>query len=104
VDALVALGARPVRVATTLAVTEADDLAAALVTTLSCEAEHLEAAGVAEACVQARVPFAAVLGVANRVGAPARAQWRAHHREAGDAAARLAERWLVDGAAGLVRN
>jgi purine-nucleoside phosphorylase len=42
-------------------------------------AEHLEAAGVFEACAQARVPCAAALAVANAVGPDAHAQWKANH-------------------------
>lgn len=43
--------------------------------------EHLELAGVFEACRQADIPVAAVLGVANRVGPDAQEQWRANHLE-----------------------
>jgi len=42
-------------------------------------AEHLEATGVFAACHAAGVPVAAVLGVANRVGPEAQAEWRANH-------------------------
>jgi nucleoside phosphorylase len=42
-------------------------------------AEHLEVAGVFAACRAAGVPAAAVLGVANRVGPDANAEWRANH-------------------------
>jgi purine-nucleoside phosphorylase len=42
-------------------------------------AEHLEATGVFAACQAAGVPVAAVLGVANRVGPGANAEWRANH-------------------------
>ncbi|HET8723198.1 MAG TPA: phosphorylase [Anaeromyxobacteraceae bacterium] len=38
-------------------------------------AEHLEATGVLAACAEAGVPAAAVLGVANRVGPSAHAEW-----------------------------
>lgn len=42
-------------------------------------AEHLEVAGVFAACRAAGVPVAAALGVANRVGPDANAEWRANH-------------------------
>jgi purine-nucleoside phosphorylase len=42
-------------------------------------AEHLELTGVFAACHAAGVPVAAVLGVANRVGPQASAEWRANH-------------------------
>jgi nucleoside phosphorylase len=55
--------------------------------------EHLEAYGVALACREAGVPFAAVLGISNDVGPDAHAQWLAHRdgaqRAARDVAARL---------------
>ena len=45
------------------------------------EVEHLELSGVFEACRAAGVPAAAILGVANRVGPSAHAEWRSHHEE-----------------------
>jgi len=42
-------------------------------------AEHLELTGVFAACHAAGVPVAAALGVANRVGPDAHAEWRAEH-------------------------
>ncbi len=42
-------------------------------------AEHLELTGVFAACHAAEVPVAAALGVANRVGPDAHAEWRASH-------------------------
>jgi purine-nucleoside phosphorylase len=42
-------------------------------------AEHLELTGVFAACHAAGVPVAAVLGVANRVGPAAHAEWSANH-------------------------
>jgi len=41
--------------------------------------EHLELTGVFAACVAAGVPAAAALGVANRVGPEAHAEWRREH-------------------------
>ena len=42
-------------------------------------AEHLELAGVFAACHQARVPVAAALAVANRVGPTSHEEWLANH-------------------------
>jgi len=51
--------------------------------------EHLESYGVALACRDAAVPFAAVLGIANEVGPDAHAQWL-RHRDAAQHAAQAA--------------
>jgi nucleoside phosphorylase len=48
--------------------------------------ENLEAFAVARAAAAQKVPFAAVLGVANQVGPRAHMQWRAHAAEAAAAA------------------
>ena len=69
-------------VATTLAVTTDDSVAAELAARTGADVEHLEAFAVARACAQAAVPFAAVFGVANTVGARGRDEWRAHHERA----------------------
>jgi nucleoside phosphorylase len=87
-------------VATTLAVTTSDALAADLARTTRCQAEHLEAHGVAAACAAESVPFAAVLGVANAVGGTGRAEWRANHRSAAAAAIEVLVAWLKAGASG----
>jgi nucleoside phosphorylase len=94
VSAIAAHGARPVDVATTLAITTDDALAERIAQATGCEAEHLEAHAVATACAAFGVPFAAILGVANVVGARARDEWRTHHRSASEAAARVAVAWL----------
>jgi nucleoside phosphorylase len=94
---LVAQGAREADVATTLAVTTDDRAAARIAAATSTGVEHLEAHGVATACAARGVRFAAALGVANFVGASARAEWLAHHRAAGAAAVALVLRWLQAG-------
>jgi futalosine hydrolase len=95
---LASLGAQIVDVATTLAVTTDDILAAELA---KCGAvEHLEAFAVASACMKENVPFAAVLGVANRVGSRGRSEWREHHAAAGRAAVSYVTRWIEAGALG----
>lgn len=100
-DALAAQGARPCAVATTLAITVDDAEAARIAREAGVEVEHLEAQGVATACASRGVPFAAVLGVANFVGAEGRAEWRAHHRRAEAAAGAHVLQWLRAGAAGM---
>ena len=59
--------------------------------------EHLEAHGMAVACAARGIPFAAALGVANRVGSSARDEWRRHHREAAAGAAAVVGAWLAAG-------
>ena len=62
--------------------------------------EHLEAFGVAYTCQQLGIPFVAVLGISNRVGPDAHAQWLTH-RDAAQEAARRAIRPLLDDAFGV---
>ena len=75
-----------VAVATTLAVTTDDAVALALAAATGAQVEHLEAFAVARACADAGVPFGAVFGVANTVGARGRDEWRANHERAAAAA------------------
>jgi nucleoside phosphorylase len=56
--------------------------------------ENLEAFAVARACARAQVPFAAVLGITNRVGPKAHEEWRRHAANAAAAACAVVERWL----------
>lgn len=51
------------------------------------QVEHMEAFGVATACAAAAVPLSIVLGIANRVGPNAHAEWKSN-RAAAEAAAR----------------
>ncbi len=69
-------------VATTLAITTCDLAAAALERTTGAALEHLEAFSVARAAEDRGVPFAAVFGISNTVGAGGREEWLAHHRAA----------------------
>jgi purine-nucleoside phosphorylase len=94
-------GARCVAIATTLAITTDDALAARTAEGGDYDVEHLEAFAVADACAEANVAFGAVLGVANRVGSTARAEWLQNHRAAGDRAGSLIARWLERGAPGV---
>jgi futalosine hydrolase len=68
-------------VATTVGITTDDALAAALAREAGADVENLEAFSVARACARASVPFAALLGVTNLVGAGGREQWRANRTE-----------------------
>jgi nucleoside phosphorylase len=102
-DGLATAGARPVSVATTLAITVDDGIAAQIARATGAHVEHLEAHSVAMACELRGVLFSALLGVANIVGAKAREQWRANHRRAADAAAQYLLRWLEQGARGAPR-
>ena len=90
VEVLVSAGAKSVQIANTLGITVDDALAARLAG--SGDVEHLEAFAFARACASASppVPCAALLGVANMVGAAGRAEWLANHERASAAAADVA--------------
>lgn len=90
-----------VDVANTLVVTTDDVLSQRIHQTTGCGLENLEAFGIANACALHSVPFAAVLGVSNRVGATGRDEWRAHHKTAAQFACEIVLRWLSAGAMGL---
>ena len=89
--ALVRAGAKSVQIANTLGITVDDALASRLAA--SGDVEHLEAFAFARACAAAEgtaIPCAAVLGVANVVGARGRAEWLANHHSASAKAADVA--------------
>ncbi len=96
---LASAGTTTVDVATTLGVTVSDDLATRLGGLAAVE--HMEAFAVATACALRGTPCAAVLGVANRVGATGRSEWRKNHAAAGRAVGSVVTRWLEAGAAGV---
>lgn len=73
-------------VATPVAITKSPRLAARLLRASGAATENLEAFSVARAAAVAGVPFAAVLGIANRVGPAAHAEWRRHGDRAAAAA------------------
>jgi nucleoside phosphorylase len=93
-SALAAEGARPAKVATTLGITVDDGAASRIAERAEVDVEHLETHAVATACASRGVAFAAVLGVANSVGAEGRREWAVHHRQAEAAAARCVMAWL----------
>jgi nucleoside phosphorylase len=94
VEGLARAGAHLVDVATTLAITVSDASSSAIARVVGAQVEHLEAFAVGAACAARGVPFAAVLGVANSVGARAREEWRANHGKAEEAATQVLLRWL----------
>ncbi|HEY1694466.1 MAG TPA: hypothetical protein VGG39_19990 [Polyangiaceae bacterium] len=103
-DALVREGALEGDVATTLAITIEDGAASRIARATTAAIEHLEAHGVAAACAARGVPFAAALGVANRVGSSARDEWRANHRNAAAAAADVVIRTLLTLPPSMIRS
>jgi futalosine hydrolase len=100
-EGLTAVCARACSVATTLAITVDDSVAAQIADGVGTDVEHLEAHGVAVACASRGVPFGAALGVANFVGARGRSEWRVHHGFAEAAAVKCVLRWLELGARGM---
>ena len=81
-------------VATTLAITVDDAAAARIAARAGADVEHLEAHGVAVACAGRRIPFTAVLGVANFVGSRGRTEWLENHGRAEAAAGQRVVAWL----------
>jgi futalosine hydrolase len=73
-------------VACPLAITRSEALGRRIERATGAALENLEAFAVARAAAAAGVPFAAVLGVANRVGPAGHREWRAHHTAASRAA------------------
>jgi purine-nucleoside phosphorylase len=69
-------------VASPLAITRDARLARALAAATSARAENLEVFAVARAALAWGVPFAAVLGIANRVGPAAHSEWQTHQAAA----------------------
>jgi nucleoside phosphorylase len=88
------LGLAEVDVATTLAVTMDDALAARIRDAHDCDVEHLEAYSIAAACATFGVPLAGIFGIANRVGKGGREEWLKYHQTAELAAASTVLRWL----------
>ncbi|MDH5675874.1 MAG: hypothetical protein OEZ06_27370 [Myxococcales bacterium] len=95
-----ALSPAATRLATTLAITTDDALAARL-GRAGCEGENLEALAVAEACRLWNVPLGVLLACTNVVGAAGRAQWLAHRETAAEATRQALCQWLEHGAPGL---
>ena len=84
----------PRDVASPLAITRSAALGRRIAEATGATLENLEAFSVARAAAAAGVPFAAVLGVANRVGPTGHEEWQRHHRAASRAACELIARFL----------
>jgi nucleoside phosphorylase len=87
----------PVGAACPLTITRAPALARRIVRASRAEVENLELFSVGRAAALAGVPFAAVVGIANRVGPAAHAEWKAHHRSASRAAGQRLRAFLLTG-------
>ena len=81
-------------VACPLAITRSAALGRRIAEATGATLENLEAFAVGRAAGAAAVPFAAVLGVANRVGPTGHEEWQRHHRAASRAACDLIARFL----------
>jgi futalosine hydrolase len=88
---------RPPRVAVAcpVAITRSALLARQIAGATGAALENLEAFAVARAAAGAGVPFAAVLGVSNRVGPAGHREWRVNHVAASQAACALVNNYLV---------
>lgn len=86
---------RAAAVACPLAITRSAALGRRIAKATGAALENLEAFAVARAAAAAGIPFAAVLGVANRVGPQGHEEWRRHHRAASRAACELSARCLA---------
>jgi futalosine hydrolase len=89
----------PRAVACPLAITRAAALGQRISAATGADLENLEVFAVARAAAAAGVEFAAVLGVANRVGPSGHAEWLRHHRVASRAACEVVAKFL-----GLARS
>jgi len=85
----------PRDVACPLAITRSGALGRQIAAETGAALENLEAFAVGRAAMAAGIGFAAVLGVANRVGPAGHREWLSHHREASRAACRLVARFLA---------
>jgi nucleoside phosphorylase len=81
-------------VACPLAITRSATLGRRIAEATGATLENLEAFAVARASAAAGAPFAAVLGVANRVGPTGHTEWRRHHHAASRAVCILVARFL----------
>lgn len=88
-------------VASPLARTVDDEVAARVGPTTGCQAENLEAFAFAQACDLAHTSFAIVLGVTHIVGSSGDKDFRSFERDAGIAASEAVVAWIRRGAPGL---
>ena len=73
-------------VACPLGITATAKAASSAAALSGCALENLEAFAVARAAATAKVPFAAILGIANRVGPSGHKEWQAHAKAAAESA------------------
>lgn len=93
--ALARFGKIPVAdVACPLAITTARVAARGVATSTRCAVENLEAFAIARAARTAQLPFAAVLGLSNKVGPTAHAEWKGFADAASAAACDAVLAWL----------
>tara|TARA_B100001750_G_scaffold222745_1_gene212390 strand:+ start:365 stop:1033 length:669 start_codon:yes stop_codon:yes gene_type:complete len=93
--------ARPAPIASPLANTTDDQLAASVLQRRGYHAESLEAFGVAQACRLAQTPFAGVYGVTHVVGSNAQVDWQQFQRQSSLTAAEVLLAWVHAGAPGV---
>ena len=86
--------AAPARVANPLAITNSATLARKIAAQTESTVENLEVFAVARAAHTHRLPFAAVLGIANRVGPSAHQEWLTHQAAASEAACAVVAAYL----------
>jgi nucleoside phosphorylase len=77
-----------------LGITRAAALARRIARDAAATVENLELFAVGRAAALAGLPFAAVVGIANRVGPRAHVEWKRHHLGASAAACTVVTRWL----------
>jgi len=82
-------------VATPLAITRSAALARQIAATTGAAVENLEAFAVARAAAAAGVPFGALLGISNRVGPRAHAEWLRYKDIAAAAACTVAQAYIA---------
>lgn len=83
-----ATGLPSVDVACPLGITATAKAAASAAKLSGCALENLEAFAVARAAAVAKVPFAAILGIANHVGPGGHGEWERHAKAAAESACR----------------
>lgn len=97
-------GGRACAVASPLAGTRSDELAALVTQRTGCHLENLELFAVAHACQLGQIPLAAVFGVSHVCGSTAATDWPKFERQSAIAAAEVVGRWLQSGAPALTER
>jgi purine-nucleoside phosphorylase len=82
-------------VANPIAITRSRKAATFAAKDSACALENLEAFALARAAASAKIPFAAVLGIANQVGPTAHREWKKNAAAAAEAACRAVLKYLV---------